>query len=270
MFTVSVKSKEYDILTKAEADEKNIPYTHWSVAKPGDFALSDDGHIALCLSRKTYDGDDFCVFPTTRGFYKPRGKSKKINFIGNQTYWTISGDSWVEHESRRERTKRMVQLYVKMSMAGKLDLAVLGKVYRPDQAIPTATLRRLLKQDKIKRMISEEFDKILSEVGLTERWILEKIKKAMEIAEKKGNPFAMLKGTEQLSELRDMFPKTRKMDIPIALGVTPELVDAMQKAERELGVGNAEDKKKEVNASYEIVDPPTSEIVGGETEGNKP
>lgn len=75
------------------------------------------------------------------------------------------------------------------------DYHVLGLVYRPDQNQPALTVRRLLKQEKIKAMVREEMAKVLSQNGVTaERVIrnLERIRIKAVRSGKLGNALKVL------------------------------------------------------------------------------
>lgn len=45
---------------------------------------------------------------------------------------------------------------------GKIDFEALGKIYRPEQKKPTATVRRFLKQKVAKQMVEEKLKEILA------------------------------------------------------------------------------------------------------------
>ena len=48
------KMRKFNIYTQDEADKKGCLYIEWKHADEGDYALSDDGYVGECLSRKVY------------------------------------------------------------------------------------------------------------------------------------------------------------------------------------------------------------------------
>jgi len=47
---INGKVKEYSVYTLEEAKED---YVHWKLAEEGDWANTDDGYVAECVSRKS-------------------------------------------------------------------------------------------------------------------------------------------------------------------------------------------------------------------------
>ena len=42
------------VLSKFNADEDGVKYVPWKSAKPGNWALTDDDFVALCVKRQSY------------------------------------------------------------------------------------------------------------------------------------------------------------------------------------------------------------------------
>lgn len=133
-----------------EADAEAVPYSPWRQVHPGEWALTDDGFVCVCLCLQEFKERNGRI---RRLFTFPLGRiwdSRKVRLdfmerheVGN---WSAtSAKSWLEIEAKRSRTKTAVSLYVRQVLTnGKPDYEALGKVYRPDQRIPAATFRRLL------------------------------------------------------------------------------------------------------------------------------
>jgi hypothetical protein len=100
---------------------------------------------------------------------------------------TTNKRRWIEAELRSSRAKRAIRAYVQMCIDGKIDWDVLGKLYRPNQKIPVATFKRLLKLKETKAMINEEFDRQLKLNGINIEKVLKEEKEILERTKEKGD-----------------------------------------------------------------------------------
>ena len=62
---------------------------------------------------------------------------------------------------------RFAKLYARMLLNGKVDFEQLGKVYRPDDQIPAAKAKRVLRSKTIQNMVTEEIIKLYESNGIT-------------------------------------------------------------------------------------------------------
>ena len=46
--------ENYEVYTKEEADNNGLSYKHWKDANEGDYGVSDDGYVGICLKRAEY------------------------------------------------------------------------------------------------------------------------------------------------------------------------------------------------------------------------
>ena len=56
MYQISIRHRDkglrqYSIFTKEEADNEGIEYKHWKEAEIGDYAISDDGYVAMVIQK---------------------------------------------------------------------------------------------------------------------------------------------------------------------------------------------------------------------------
>ena len=117
---------------------------------------------------------------------------------------------WLKYELGKTKTKLVIKTYVKMLMSGKIDWEKLGQMYRPDQAKPVWTLKRLLKQQETKRMINEEIDNLLSEEGITPQFVIQKRKQVLSMALEKGALTNANKTLDSFDDKLDMNPSNVK------------------------------------------------------------
>ena len=164
----------YPIMTQIEADEKEIPYTGWREVKKGRFGLSDDGYVAECLAVNKYKDAYQVVFPYGRMWITPSSKLLYEPHRNTGEYSQCGTLTWEERESALTRTKNAVNLYVNMFMqTGKIDWKQLGQAYRPDQQNPSATVKRLFKQERIKGMVDTKIQEYLDKRELDQGDVLD-------------------------------------------------------------------------------------------------
>ncbi len=196
----------FDILTRQEADERGIAHRPWRDCAAGSWGISDDGYVSLCLQAIEYRDRSghsrrLFTFPYARVWGYKSTKLEWLKRKASGNYHDVSNLSWQEREARTTRTRNAVKLYVTQMLSGKIDYDELGRVYRPDQAVPAATVRRLFKEERIQQMIDQELARILKEKGITKAFVIDKILKAMEVAEAKGDARSILGGADRLGPL---------------------------------------------------------------------
>ncbi len=228
----------------------NIQYKHWRDVDKGDYGISDDGYIGECLSKKVYTDKKgrtktyitMCYgvqwgSPNARLLYEPNKKAG----IYNQ----VKPRSWKEREAGKTRTKNVVTAYVKQLLSdSKVDFKQLGKIYRPDQDIPEATVRRLFKQKEIQAMVDKKLDELLTNKGITQEMVLDLHLKALEMAESKSDVSNFLRATENFMKLLDMEPNKKITTDTLEIDYTKSIENAIEQ----------EDKRMKLSRSTEEID----------------
>ena len=216
----------------------DMKYKHWKDVDKGDYGISDDGYIGECLSKKVYTDKKgrtktyitMCYgvqwgSPNARLLYEP---NKKAN-IYNQ----VKPRSWKEREVGKTRTKNLVTAYVEQLISdSKVDFKVLGNIYRPDQDIPEATVRRLLKQKEIQTMVEEKLKELLTKKGVTKETVIDLHLKALEMAENKADISNFLRATENFMKLLDMETSKKITTDTIELDYTKKIEDAIAQEDK--------------------------------------
>ena len=161
-------------------------HRNWRDGQPGEIVLLDDGSTTLCKSRTTYTDSrgrkrDFVTLEDARGWV-PGSKYLSSDSATKRT--------WVEEEVRKSRKKDMVALVAALRIQkGRIDepdYEMLGIVYRPDQQQPALTVKRLLKQERVKRMVREEMANLLSSNGITAQRVIRNLERIREKALRTG------------------------------------------------------------------------------------
>lgn len=230
--------RTFKIYTKDEADAEGIPYKHWTEAEPGEMALSDDGWVAELWYAKTYAtksgglrralklayGDYWQVLGSNKT-YPIKYEDKR----GTGLYSHSKPRSWDERELRSSRGKRLVRAYVAQWMTGELDYKKLGEVYRKDQKIPEATVKRVLKSELFMQAIEDEIEKLMTGKGITKEYVLDIMKEAVEIAKEERDPDILLKAAKEFRVLLGMDPQKKVLTESMEYSNVSQLEDKIEK-----------------------------------------
>jgi hypothetical protein len=82
---------------------------------------------------------------------------------------------------------RFAKLYARMLLNGKVDFEQLGKVYRPDDQIPAAKAKRVLRSKTIQNMVTEEIIKLYESNGITVDSVVKEEKNILNSAKEANN-----------------------------------------------------------------------------------
>jgi len=225
----------FNIYSKAEADEKDVEYVYWKEANANNYAISDDDYVFRVISKKTYKDR----YGAARSFYKfPFGNKwdgkKAVLYFKSYQSGEIQ-ENWEKKEMGKTRTKNAVNAYVAMMLSKKpIDWEILGNIYRPDQKIPSATVKRLFKMDKVQQMVETKTKSVLADKGVTKDSIIQTILDAIEVARHKQDAGNMLKGADNLADYLEMKPTKRMITDTMQIDVTSEIEDQIEKEEKRL------------------------------------
>jgi hypothetical protein len=232
------KPHQFKVYTESEAKARSLEYVHWKLASKEPWAITDDGYVAEVLAVKFYTERGgrtrkYVILSIGKNFVT---NSNRIEYLRNKEvndYSNIIPRTWIDAEIHKKRTKNTVKVYVQQLLNGAIDFKELGKVFRPKEAIPEASVKRLLKQDKVKHMIDQEIERICKEKGINKEFVLDTIKEAIEIAKQRQDPSNMLKGADQLQDYLDFFPKSKAPNT-WEMGITQELAGQVDAIDKEL------------------------------------
>lgn len=141
---------------------------------------------------------------------------------------------WIKYELGKTKTKLVIKAYVRQLVSGKIEWEKLGMMYRPDQKQPVWTLKRLLKQEETQRMVNEEIDKLLSDEGITPKFVIQQRKGILEKAIEKNDLTNANRALDTFDDKLDMKPKETKFQQTTEISY----VELLKQAERkELGEG---------------------------------
>ena len=192
---VNGKETSFKVYSKKEAIDKGIVYRPWRECETGDFGISDDDYISKCIYSRSYKGtkDRYSNFAMGVGWTT---RYCKIKYERNKAYGNYGqldpSKTWQDHEATSARGKRAVQAYVTQLLSDQpIDWDIIGRIYRSDQKIPAATVRRLFKEEKFKKMIDKKIEEVLIKKGITQDMVCDINLDALQIAKSKGDASVM-------------------------------------------------------------------------------
>lgn len=218
MFTVFRRYKgkrtAFEVLTPEEASARGIYFVPWRlVREAGQWVLTDDNWVTVCVRLSDPYTEKHSAKRTRRQITVPFTRK----FISKQPlrWLDYMKPSWIHQELKTTRAKTALSMYARLLVArdGKLtpeDWKMLGLMYRPDQKIPEATFKRLLKMEETKTMVGEELARVLNELGIDHAKVIQMYKEAFVTAQETGQAAAMRSVAKDLSEMLDMKPDKRK------------------------------------------------------------
>ncbi len=245
---INHKTAEYSIYTKEEANNKKINYLYWKDCDTGDWGLTDDDYVSKCVSKKDYtdkNGNIRTFIKLTCGVGWGSSFST-IKFELNHAYECYSktnpAKDWKEQEINTTRAKNTVGAYANMLLSGdKVDFDKLGNIYRPDQEIPAATVRRFLKQKVTKNMVEEKLKELLSKKSVNKEFAVDNLLRALHMAEGKGDVNNFLKANDSIMDLLEMKPSKKVLTDTVQIDVTKQIADTIAMEENKLTLQRKEE-----------------------------
>jgi hypothetical protein len=233
--------REFEVLTVEEAGDRGLELKPWRVAEPGEWALTDDGFACECLSRLRFnDGREYLEFSIAVRFPDVPQDLRWEDQKRTHSWTAFKPRTWLEDEMRRTRFKKLVNAYVTMYLNGKIDYSALGKLYRPTEKIPEASVKRILRQEEVKQLIDQEVEKALTSEGVTREYVIQLFKQAVALARENDDPAALLRAAENFADMLTMYPKQTKQvhTLETSESYTQQIGEEVRKAERTLRASN--------------------------------
>ena len=241
MYNIDIRHKTgrkaYTIYTEPEAKVMGIKYKYWKEANEGEYALSDDGFVAVVIKRKLYNNDRggesiYLKMPYGYVMYNPKYPTKKFKADGRSTPHTYTGKSQLLVSSKQDKMKNLVMCYVAANF--NRDLAIDMALGSLDKA-QVRTWSRKMKSEVFKNMVKKEVQEALQDHGLTEDFVLETEKLALEMAKEKKDVSNIMRIVENLQDLHGMREKkTIKTTSRLTGTITRKMLDEVNEEERKL------------------------------------
>lgn len=225
--------RTHRIYTRAEADERGIDYVYWKqVSSEAQHALTDDGYVMEVWKIDTYTTDRGITrnrirFGGAQKWVTPYAELIWEDHAKNEVYTRNNPHrSWDELEARTARVARAIDALCASFMAtGSFDWERAGQLYRPDQKIPSATLKRLFHKERFRKMIRDKLKELYNELGFTEEWTIEVLMDAAEIARRENQALNLIRAHEAGVKLLGMGPETVRQTEQKSVNYSEQILD---------------------------------------------
>jgi hypothetical protein len=243
----------FEAYTEEEAKERGLEYKSWRSAPAGTWAVTDDGWVLKVLSRRGYVRNKKTVEMVTLSGARAFNTKYQSCVYGprriTRNYTALTLAPWDVREASSRRTKAAVKVYVAMMLLGKINWEKLGEVYRPNNPMRVPVLKKLMKRDRIRKMIDKELHEQLKEQGMDTDYVLQTLKDAINIAKAKKDPSNMLRGAEDLMDIHGMKADTKKALPAAEFQIPAGLMESIDRAAASLPP-----TREPEEADYEVID----------------
>ena len=241
MYQISIRHKgkgvrQYSIFTEDEAKEEGIEYKYWKEAEIGDYAVSDDGYVAMVIQKKKYPGTNknsntYIRLPWGYAFYSDKYPNKRFKAAGRRSNGTFSGKTQLEVRAGQDTMKNLATAY---SIHMNYDLAI-DMVFDSSTPQERHKWKRSMKTEVFRKMLREEMQKLLHDKGYTEGDVVDMLTKGLTMAENKGDLSNYLKVVENIQDMLGMKDKPiQKTTQKLEAYSTRNLLDEIAKEEKSL------------------------------------
>jgi len=193
---------------------------NWRSGNEKEWVLTDDNHAVQILKKGKIKGGQQYI-RTICGSYVTSGIKRMVGQVAENIY-TFSGTNEYRKFIRKKETTGKEVLFARYVASGKDVVKSYLDVYKTDN-VDYAKQRsgKLLKTDRIQRMISEETKKILEEEGVSPNYIISRFKQVCDIAERDSD---VLRSLESLAKISGLFvvQEDKKQELTVWSGFSPE------------------------------------------------
>lgn len=214
--------KKWPVYTAEEATEKGIVFSPVRQdMKAGEYVLSDDGFVAEIVrvngpykNSKVGTKHEY-ILPYCRRFSK--GTSKDLNFLD---FWDVGVFCWhapkrtssyeVRRPNFKKAMKRFAFLYItQKGIISEEQIVEVGKVYRPDDPLPGASFKRMLKTTEAKSMLNSELKGLMEEHGVSPGIVIKQHQRIIDLAIRDGQFSVAEKANGRFMDMLDLMPNKK-------------------------------------------------------------
>lgn len=211
--------KKWPVYTEEEATLRGIDYSPMRQdMAAGDYVLSDDGFVAQIVrvngpytNRKAGTKHEY-ILPYCRRF--SRGTSKKLNFM---EFWNVGVFCWhspvrtagyeIRRPNFRKAMKKYAFLYItQQGVVSEEQVEDVGRVYRPNDPLPAASFRRMLKTTEAKTMLTAELKGLMEEHGVSPGQVIRQHQRIIDLAIIEGQFSVAEKANSRFMDMLDLMP----------------------------------------------------------------
>lgn len=209
-----VKHFAYESELEFRTAHPNTPLiTDWKKAEEGDWCLADDGKIVQILKKgcfvdsKKRDND---YIRTIIGMFNHRGRGSFAGTVKDEIYrFTKKSDYKIKTGGYLTDAKRNFAKYIAHGME---PVEAYQKAFPTTNSLEYAEKRStlLLKNKTVRQAVDKEIENLMSEVGITKRYLLESTKDVVDKADAKDND--KLRALETLMKISGLLSTEKKVD----------------------------------------------------------
>ena len=214
--TRTIKGKKhyaYESKKEFRRAHPNTPLiTDWKKAEEGDWCLADDGKIVQILKKGQVKGfkKENNYVRTIIGMFHLRRKGMKSGTVKDEMYrFTKRSGYAVVTEGFLTLSKKHFAKYIAHGME---PIKAYQKAFPATKSLSHAEARStlLLKNKTVRQAVDKEIENLMSEVGITKRYLLETTKDVIDKTEVKDND--KLRAIETLMKISGLLSTEKKVD----------------------------------------------------------
>ena len=251
----STKHYLYDNEQEFKVTYPTVPVRHsWRHGEEGEWVYTDDGFVCQILKKskiaKPNGKSEICIRTVCGTFVASNRKKEMLGEEGiAENIYTFSGKSIGKDRYKENRYNSKELIFARYVATGmKADEAY--KIVYPDatnEAYIKKRCDKLLRTERIDKMINQEIRKKLEEEGVTDNWLIERYKTIADLAE---SDTAKLRSLDSLARISGLFEQqqTKSEQVTIWSGFSPEQLEGVKNHGKPELIAHAEkdeDKQKE-------------------------
>ena len=219
----TIKNRTHFLYSTEEFKQTYPEYgkiTQWRSGKEGEWVLTDDDHVVQILKKGKIKGGAGYIRCIT-GSFTTTGIKKMYGTIPENIYTFSGTNEYRKFQQRTESTSRE-NLFARYVASGKDVVEAYLDVYNTTN-VDYAKHRagKLLKTERVLKMITEETKKVLEEEGVTASYIIQKFKQVADIGDRDSDVLRSLECLSKISGLYDT-QDTKKQELTVWGGFSPE------------------------------------------------
>ena len=206
--------KAYDTEKEFKQDHPNTPIvSDWRLAKEGEWCHSDDSKIVQIIKRDYMPnkvGVKYDYIRTVIGMVSVNKKNKLFGTVKDDIYRFSKSGLYknIQKTPLTDKRKRFAK-YIAYGMGAK---EAYKKAYPDTTSDSYAEVRSslLLKNKIVRKRVDKEIENLMSEVGITKRYLLENTKGIVDKDDTRDND--KLRAIETLMKISGMLSNDKKVD----------------------------------------------------------
>ena len=155
-----VSGEEYPVYSRKEADELGLSYNHPFDVSEGEYGVSSDNEVSICLKKSQMKGGTFKVkYPWGPSFV--RSGKDDIKSTGRVNNYTESGkNNRGKFISGNDNFKKLAHLMAQPGMTKKASIQMVYG-HLPDNK--RYSLNKTMRMEVFRNMVNDELDKIVEQ-----------------------------------------------------------------------------------------------------------